>query len=247
MLTGKYDDPLTESRGNNDDLPDAETTMAEALKPRGYATALFGKWHHGAPPERGRRPTSTRWIRVSTSSSASPTPPTPGNSSRPSSGKAGPRRPSPATPMTSSPTAPSTSSNGIARRPFFLYLPYIATHFHIEAPADEVELHRGKFPEVDPAVPLRATYAAMVTRLDKQRRPGPQDARTTSGWTATRSSSSPATTARPSSPATRASATSTTRNRPFRGQKRTLWEGGIRVPGRRPPGPAMSRPDVVSE
>src|SRR3954453_22596191 len=35
---------------NNDDLPAAEVTIAEALKARGYATALFGKWHHGKPP-----------------------------------------------------------------------------------------------------------------------------------------------------------------------------------------------------
>src|SRR5206468_5444200 len=39
---------------NNDDLPLEETTIAEALKERGYATALFGKWHHGRPRP-GRR------------------------------------------------------------------------------------------------------------------------------------------------------------------------------------------------
>ncbi|MGH8701396.1 MAG: sulfatase family protein [Burkholderiales bacterium] len=32
---------------NNADLPRQEVTIAEALKPLGYATALFGKWHHG--------------------------------------------------------------------------------------------------------------------------------------------------------------------------------------------------------
>ncbi len=51
--------------------------------------------------------------------------------------------------------------------PFFLYVPYIASHFNIEAPEDEIALHRGKFPEKDAASPLNATYAAMVTRLDK--------------------------------------------------------------------------------
>ena len=30
-------------------------------------------------------------------------------------------------------------------RPFFLYLAYVATHFHVAAPEDEVALHKGKF------------------------------------------------------------------------------------------------------
>ena len=51
-------------------------------------------------------------------------------------------------------------------KPFFLYLPYVATHFGIAAPADEVSRHQGRLPEADPALPLNATYAAMVTRLD---------------------------------------------------------------------------------
>ena len=32
---------------NGDDLPASAVTIAEALHARGYATALFGKWHHG--------------------------------------------------------------------------------------------------------------------------------------------------------------------------------------------------------
>ena len=52
-------------------------------------------------------------------------------------------------------------------RPFFLYPPYISAHFNIEAPADKVATHRGKFPEADPSRPLNATDAVMVTRLDK--------------------------------------------------------------------------------
>ena len=114
--------------------------------------------------------------------------------------------------------------------PFFLYLPYIATHFHIQAPPDEIELHKGKFPEVDPAVPLRATYAAMVTRLDKnvgrvlktlERLGLDRDTIVvfTSDHGATFESGNKGVSNFHDS------------NHPFRGQKRTLWEGGVRVPG----------------
>ena len=48
FLTGKYTihDGV---RRNDEDLPAEEVTIAEALKSRGYATGLFGKWHHGKP------------------------------------------------------------------------------------------------------------------------------------------------------------------------------------------------------
>jgi len=48
FLTGKYT-IHSGVRRNDDDLPAEEITIAEALKPMGYATALFGKWHHGKP------------------------------------------------------------------------------------------------------------------------------------------------------------------------------------------------------
>ncbi|MGZ0169200.1 MAG: sulfatase-like hydrolase/transferase [Planctomycetales bacterium] len=34
----------------NQHLPDEETTIAEALKAKGYSTAIFGKWHLGREP-----------------------------------------------------------------------------------------------------------------------------------------------------------------------------------------------------
>jgi hypothetical protein len=48
LMTGKSTIHDGVSR-NNDDLPASEVTIAEALKKRGYATGLFGKWHHGKP------------------------------------------------------------------------------------------------------------------------------------------------------------------------------------------------------
>src|SRR6187455_1500520 len=48
LLTGRYG-IHNGVVANNQDLPSSEVTIAEALKSRGYVTALFGKWHHGAP------------------------------------------------------------------------------------------------------------------------------------------------------------------------------------------------------
>ncbi len=115
-------------------------------------------------------------------------------------------------------------------RPFFLYLAYVATHFHIAAPDDEVALHKGKFVEEDADLPLKASYAAMVTRLDRNigrlletiRQLDPSRETLvvfTSDHGATFESGNGGTSAALDS------------NRPFRGQKRTLWEGGVRVPG----------------
>src|SRR5205807_7015685 len=48
LMTGKYGIHNGVS-GNNDDLHADQVTLAQALKKEGYATALFGKWHHGKP------------------------------------------------------------------------------------------------------------------------------------------------------------------------------------------------------
>src|SRR5690348_11652788 len=57
LLTGRYPtrSGITQiirgKRSGIPGLPPSETTIASALKPLGYKTALFGKWHLGSNPE----------------------------------------------------------------------------------------------------------------------------------------------------------------------------------------------------
>ena len=117
-------------------------------------------------------------------------------------------------------------------KPFFLYVPYINCHFNIEAPDDEVALHRGKFAEADSSHPLNATYAAMATRLDRNvgRLLDALDSTGLTKNTLVVFTSDHGATFEVGNQGTSDFHDS---NRPFRGQKRTLWEGGIRVHGGR--------------
>ncbi|WP_435009684.1 sulfatase-like hydrolase/transferase [Tundrisphaera lichenicola] len=227
LLTGKSTIHCGVSR-NNDDLPAGEVTLAEALKPQGYETALFGKWHRGAPSKgvNPHHPMDQGFDEFYGFTDAKhaweqyPEELYEGRELKPASGYA-------------NDLFTDRAVDYLRRKKdstFFLYLPYIATHFYIQAPPEEIERHKGKFPEDDPAQPLNATYAAMVTRLD--RNIGrvldtlgelKLDERTivifTSDHGATFESGNQGTSYALDS------------NHPFRGQKRTLWEGGIRVPG----------------
>ena len=90
--------------------------------------------------------------------------------------------------------------------------------------------HAGKVPDSDSTQPVNARYAAMITRLDGNvgRLVGSLDRLgltrdsliifTSDNGATFESGNQGASVALDS-------------NRPFRGQKRTLWEGGIRVPG----------------
>ncbi|MCA1685560.1 MAG: sulfatase-like hydrolase/transferase, partial [Planctomycetia bacterium] len=227
MLTGKSTIHNGVSR-NDDDLPASEVTLAEALKARGYATALFGKWHHGKPRKGektyvhpmdqgfdeffGFTDAVHAWEKF-------PEKLWDGREMKPVSGH-------------SDDLFTDRAVDFLKRHkggPFFLYVPYITSHFNIEAPAEEVALHRGKFAETDPERPLNATYAAMVTRLDRNvgRLLAQVDALGLSGKTLVVFTSDHGATFERGNQGTSNFHDS---NRPFRGQKRTLWEGGIRVP-----------------
>ena len=226
MLTGKATIHAGVSR-NDDDLPLAQVTLAEALKLRGYATALFGKWHRGAPKGGGEpgHPLDQGFDEFFGFTDAKhawekfPDELYEGRARKPSSGYAGD-------------LFTDRAVDYLRRRkdaPFFLYLAYTDTHFDIEAPADEVEKHRGKFPEADPTRPLNATYAAMVTRLDRNvgRVLAALDDLKLADRTLVLFTSDHGATFESGNLGTSNALDS---NRPFRGQKRTLWEGGIRVP-----------------
>ena len=165
FLTGKYTIHSGVSR-NEDDLPTEEVTIAEALKPLGYSDGPLRQVASWQAPAQGRKNTSIPWTRGSTSSSDTQTRSMPGKSFRPCSGTADSKVP------VSGYIDDLITDRAVEfvgrhkEKPFFLYLPYVATHFGIAAPADEVSRHQGRLPETDPALPLNATYAAMVTRLD---------------------------------------------------------------------------------
>lgn len=227
LLTGKSTIHDGVSR-NDDDLPAREVTLAEALKAQGYATALFGKWHHGQP-----QPGQASYVHpmdqgfdeffgFTDATHAWEKFPEKLWHGRELKGVSG----------HSDDLFADRAVDFLKRHkegPFFLYVPFINSHFNIEAPADEVALHRGRFPEIDPSRPSRATYAAMVTRLDKNvgriiaaLAALHLDEKTLIVFTSDHGATFEA--------GNLGTSNFHDSNRPFRGQKRTLWEGGIRVP-----------------
>ncbi|SIO44333.1 Arylsulfatase A [Singulisphaera sp. GP187] len=230
LMTGKYTIHNGVSR-NNDDLPAREVTLAEAFKTQGYDTALFGKWHHGQPRDGGKtyvHPMDQGFDEFFGFTDAKhawekyPETLWHGRELKPVSGYSDD--------MFADHAIDFLKRHKEKATPFFLYVPFINTHFNIEAPAEEVALHKGKFTEADPSKPIRATYAAMVTQLDKNvgRIITALEGLGLAGDTLVVFVSDHGATFESGNLGASDYHDS---NRPFRGQKRTLWEGGIRVPG----------------
>jgi arylsulfatase A len=227
FITGKYGIHNGVTK-NSDDLARNSVTIASILKLHGYKTALFGKWHHGCdavPNYPYTHPLDLGFDEFFGFTSAIhawehfPKELWEGRERKPVSGYAN-------TLFTDRSVQFITKHR---QSPFFLYLAYTAPHARIEALPQDIAEHRGKFAEVDPKRPLNATYAAMITRMDKEigRVLQALDRLQLAEQTLVIFLSDQGATFEPANQGTSAYHDS---NYPFRGQKRTLWEGGIRVP-----------------
>lgn len=259
LMTGKYGIHNGVS-GNSSDLPADQVTLADALKKHGYATAMFGKWHHGRPRpgmKSYRHPLDLGFDEFMGYTDAVhawehfPKELWFGRERKPVKGY--------------SPTLLADQAIDFLKRkkdtPFFLYVPFIEPHLLIEAPDEDVALFKGKFTDNDgpfeaakllAGKPLqgsfhryldalskdktkdtksyvRASYAAMITRLDREigRILQTLDDLKLSDNTVIVFTSDHGATFEVGNVGASAYHDS---NFPLRGQKRNLWEGGIRVP-----------------
>mgnify|MGYP001017861875 CR=1 FL=1 len=140
-------------------LPLEETTIAEALRQKGYRTACIGKWHLGAqgflPGDQGFDVVHAGDEAGSTSSFFYPQWKTKVNLEG-----------QPGDYLTDRLTTLAVEFLEQNRsRPFFLYLPHFAVHTPIHAKPEKIRKYEAK---ADPAQPQNyADYAAMVESLDE--------------------------------------------------------------------------------
>jgi arylsulfatase A-like enzyme len=228
LMTGRYGIHNGVTGNGSLDLPSEEITIAEALKAGGYATGLFGKWHHGGarPGKKGFTHPMDQgfdeffgFVNAVHAWQKFPKELWEGRELKPSQGYAD--------------TLFADHAIDFIKRhkaePFFLYVPLVATHGNVGAPQEEIDAFKGKFKESDPDKPLNATYAAEVVRMDKDigRILKALDDADLAEDTIVIFSSDHGATFEKMEQGTTVYFDS---NRPFRGQKRTLWEGGMRVP-----------------
>lgn len=226
LLTGRY--TIHHGvRSNGPDLAASETTIAEALKPQGYKSALIGKWHRGGgaqgkfthPLDQGFDYTYG-YLDARHAWEHFPKKFWKGREEVPVSG------------YSSDIIADDAIRYMKENRadPFCLYLPFIEPHFHVEAPEEDVARYRGRFKEKDANEPVNARYAAMIHRLDKsigRVLKALDDLRLAENTLVLFTSDNGAT----FETGNKGASAYHDSNRPFRGQKRSLEEGGIREPG----------------
>ena len=147
-----------------DQLPLGETTLAEVLKTKGYATAHVGKWHLGGPRFRPE----AQGFDVNVGGTASGMP-------RSFFWPKWQKNP-PVVGAFTNEYLPDRLSQEACRfiethrkQPFFLYLSHYSVHIPIEAKADKIERYKDKLQQT-PAAPGTQNnphYAAMVESIDE--------------------------------------------------------------------------------
>jgi len=211
---------------DRDELPLAEVTLAEALRARGYATWHVGKWHLGGqgflPQDQGF---AVNWLGSHLGHPASHFFPFDGGDPQhshvvrnlPPGARDGDWLGD-----LQARAAADLIRTAPAGQPFFLYLPFYAVHAPIEAKPGDVERHRqlaaahgqgrDKKPRPAFAAMLENLDAAVGTVLDALEASG-RARNTVVVFTSDNGGLA-----------------SVSENAPLRGGKRSLWEGGIRVP-----------------
>jgi arylsulfatase A-like enzyme len=156
-----------------------DITVAEVLKSAGYATAIAGKWGLGEPGNEGipNRQGFDHWFGYLNNDLAEdyfPEKIWKNEQETTLRGNLGGKRGQYSNDLMTEEALGFIKAN--RARPFFVYLAYTIPHARLEVPGDSLGEYMGKFPEpvadvkggqVNTASP-RATYAAMVTRLDRE-------------------------------------------------------------------------------
>lgn len=181
LMTG-YHMGHTSVRGNTggQSLSESDVTMAMVLKQAGYATGGYGKWGlgdrgtPGAPPKKGWDEFFGYLHQVHAHNYYTPVlvhnedvVRLPGNT--------GGRRTTYSQDAITEKALAFIERN--AKQPYFCYMPSTMPHWELLAPEDSMAEYRGKFPEKGFSRPgsryadqpeMRAAYAAMVTRFDRE-------------------------------------------------------------------------------
>jgi arylsulfatase A len=185
LMTGQHTGH-TRVRGNHGEaglnrvpLRPEDLTVAEMLQKAGYATGMAGKWGLGEPgttgvPNRKGFDFWTGYLNQDLAENYFPETIWRNEREIAVPENAGGRRGRYSNDLFTDEALAFMETN--RARPFFLYLAYTVPHLLLEVPADSLAEYAGKFPE-PPRNPdkkrittdqPRATYAAMVTRLDRE-------------------------------------------------------------------------------
>jgi arylsulfatase A len=224
------DKPLVPPQ-DRDDLAPEETTLAEALRAQGYSTFHVGKWHLGGA---GRLPEDQGFdVNVMGGRIGHPAsyffPYGAATATRPAHSHAVPALPpggAPGDDLTARQAAEAVrliAGAATADKPFLLYLPFYSVHAPLEAPAETVEKYRRKKATAEGAAAagaMRPVHAAMVEETDRAvgRVLDALDAAGVAENTLVVFTSD------------NGGVGGATDLAPLRGSKRTLYEGGVRVP-----------------